>query len=93
MTRFADAARFNGVALLLASALSACAAPDPRDEFGYSVRHMIGTQIYNPAAATNPSVQPPQPLAGDKAAQAMKAYRGDKPLGATEKTSAAAAQQ
>lgn len=65
--------------LLLAAALFGCATT--QEGFGDSVRHMIGAQIHNPVAAENPSVQPAQGLAGDKATQAMKAYRAE-PKGA-----------
>lgn len=68
-----------GVLMLVsgcAATLETIGLMDPEATFGHSVRHMIRTQTYNPAAAA--TAPESAGLDGDKAAMALKTYRSDK---------------
>jgi len=66
------------LALLLTTGCAITQEPARVDEdFGNSVRNMVDAQIYNPAAAQNPPVNPPLALDGQKGQNALEAYRKD----------------
>ncbi len=58
--------------------LAGCSSTDPvrvEKDFGNSVRHMVESQTYNPAAIRNPSSEPPTELDGEKASAVIESYR------------------
>ncbi len=68
------------LSVMSASLAAGCATTDTdpvrvEDDFGKSVRQMISAQIYDPAAARNPAVQPPMGLDGVQATAVLQAQR------------------
>lgn len=60
--------------------VSACTSTDPvrvEQDFGNSVRHMVSSQLYDPAAALNPAVEPPTEFDGNKGEGVLESYRND----------------
>ena len=46
-------------------------------DYGNSVRHMIQAQTYNPEAAENPPLEPPEGIDGPKGRRVLETYRTD----------------
>jgi len=44
-------------------------------DFGKAYRNMVAEQIYDPNAAMNPPVEPPERLDGDRASNVIETYR------------------
>lgn len=62
---------------LLPLAVAGCVsdAQHVEDDFGKSVKQMVAAQIYDPAAASNPDVNPPLLLDGEVAGTSTDEYR------------------
>lgn len=71
--------------LVSATLLSAgCANTFSDDDYGRSVRQMVQSQTYDPAAASNPPELPPEITDGERLRNALDVYRKDVAKGNTE---------